>query len=243
MTSTPPEQPDPAVDPVPAAAEPMPGAGPDDGAAPDGSRPLASRLSSLLEDRRALIALIAIIAALGIIAAYLVGTAIGASRQPEAAISSAAAESTPSPAPTPTQTPTPVPTVAVAPAGPVAPGTWAWDELGGRECIEPYSTPWAEEFVVVPCTDPHHGQLVARASFSDDPAAPYPGEAALVSQLGLLCSAPAVIDYGRAGTYSDVQLQASYPPDEQSWARGERSYYCFASLAGGGALTDTIAVG
>lgn len=177
---------------------------------------------------------IAIVAIAGIVIAFLLGSRAAAP----------AVVPVPSPSPSitasPTPTPTPTPTVVAAPVQ-AAPGVHEWDELGGGECLDPFVSPWEQSFTVVDCAAPHPAQLVGRGTFGDDPAAAYPGEPALTSQLALLCAAPAVVDYGAAGAYADVQLQASYPANEAQWKEGDRAYFCFASLAGGGPITGSIA--
>jgi hypothetical protein len=116
-----------------------------------------------------------------------------------------------------------------------------WNALFGSECIEPYVSPWEEEFTVVDCAAPHAAQLVYRSVFPGDAAAPFPGEEALAAQINLLCSAPGVIDLAAAGSFGDLQLQGSYPVNAEQWAAGERSYYCFASRVSGEPLTVSVA--
>lgn len=188
-------------------------------------------------DRRqriVIITSIAVIAVLGIVLAFFLGSRLGA---PSAPAPSPSRSSTPTPTPTPTPSPTPSAVV-----GPAAIGEHDWDQLGGGECLDPYVSPWERTFTVVDCAQPHPAQLVTRGSFGGDATTAYPGEPALVAQLNLLCSAPTVIDYGMAGGYPDVQLQASYPANEELWAAGDRDYFCFASLPPGGYFTSSIAV-
>jgi hypothetical protein len=116
-----------------------------------------------------------------------------------------------------------------------------WDQLGGGECLEPYVSPWEEEFTVIDCAAPHTGQLVYRGTFPGDATTPFPGEAALASQINLLCSAPGVIDLAAARAFPDVQLQGSFPVTDKQWTEGQRYYYCFVSRSGGEALTGSIA--
>jgi hypothetical protein len=146
-----------------------------------------------------------------------------------------------SPSATPTPTPTPTPTVQPKPAGPQPAGTHPWNTLGGGECIEPFTTPWAETFTVVDCAAPHSAQMVYTNLFSADPAAPYPGADALAQQINLLCTKPGVIDLAAAGAYPDLQLQGTYPATDKQWKDGQRSYYCFASRASGQPLTSSVA--
>ncbi|MFF9564862.1 hypothetical protein ACF1AJ_16065 [Leifsonia sp. NPDC014704] len=145
------------------------------------------------------------------------------------------------PSTTPTPTPTPVPTVTPKPAAAVGPGTHPWDALGGGECIQPFTTVWAEEFAVVDCASPHTAQLVYTNLLSADPAAPYPGADALAQQIPGLCTAGGIVDLGAAGAYPDLQVVGSFPATEQQWKDGQRSYYCFATRASGEPLTSSVA--
>jgi hypothetical protein len=142
---------------------------------------------------------------------------------------------------TPTPTPTPTATAEQPASGPLTPGTYAWDELQGGECLDPYSSPWDEEFTVVDCAQPHAGQLVFVAPYSDDPAAPFPGEDVIAAEIGLLCSEPGVIDFGAAAPFTDLQVQGAYPVSGEQWAAGDRDYFCFASRSSGDPLTTSVA--
>ena len=143
--------------------------------------------------------------------------------------------------PTPSATPTPTPTV-VAPVGPAAAGEQKWTALTGGECLDPYSTPWAETFTVVDCAAPHAAQMVFSAPVNTDPAAGYPGEDAILKQIYLWCSAPGVLDAAAAAGYSDLQVQGTYPVSEEQWADGERNYFCFVNRSSGEPLTGSVAV-
>jgi hypothetical protein len=134
----------------------------------------------------------------------------------------------------------------VEPVGPVAAGVWAWDELRGGECLDPYVGPWEEEFTVVDCAIPHPAQMVFRGTFpasaegvTDDP---YPGAEILQGQLSLLCTAPGIIDLAVAGQYPDVQFQGSYPATAEQWDGGNRYYYCFVSRSSDEPLTASVAI-
>jgi hypothetical protein len=157
------------------------------------------------------------------------------------------------PAVTPTPTPTPTVTAAVPAVGPIAAGTHDWNELLGGECLDPYVSPWEEEYTVVDCAAPHPAQLVARGTFppaapvegaepGDSADDPYPGTEALQVQINLLCTAPTVIDLSVAGQFSDIQFQASFAATEQQWLDGDHDYYCFVSRSSGEPLTVSIAV-
>ncbi|WP_205948559.1 hypothetical protein, partial [Pseudomonas viridiflava] len=90
-----------------------------------------------------------------------------------------------------------------------------------------------ETFTVVDYASPHAAQLIARVSLNPDPAAAYPGEAVITSQLNLACTAPTVLDFAAAAAYPDVQWQASYPVSDAQWAEGQRDYSCFISRSSG----------
>jgi hypothetical protein len=194
--------------------------------------------------RKVVLLLIALVVAavLALTSLFLLGMRLGAG---------SAARETPSPAPsepaapseTPTPTPTATPTEAPSPAaaGPVAPGTHPWDELRGGECLDPYGSPWEEEYTVVDCAQPHPAQLAYRGRFPADTPA-YPGEQAIQPQLSLLCSAPTVIDLTAASSFADLQVQGAYPATAEQWDAGQRDIFCFVSRSTGEPLTGSIAV-
>jgi hypothetical protein len=190
-----------------------------------------------------------LLAVIALIALFLLGTRLPDLLGPAPAVA--------------TPTPTPTPTRAPLAAGPVAPGTYDWDELLGGECLEPYDPQtgaWAEEYTVVDCATPHGAQMVFRAWFPPEPVetaegeeeapatpapepvwAPYPGPEALQAQVTLLCSAHGVIDFGAAREFTDMQVEASYPMTAEQWEL-DPSYYCFVSRSSGELLTTSLAV-
>lgn len=210
---------------------------------PPGERP-ASRASRAAEPRargltplhRALLWIAgSVVAVLALIALFLFGLRLPGLLEPQSAST---------PTPTPTVTPT------APPVGPVAPGEYAWDELRGGECLEPFDDAWAEEFTVVDCAEPHAAQLVYRAVFAvaapgvektPAPPVPFPGAGELQSQISLLCSAPGVVNLAAAGQYLDVQFQGTYPLTDEQWEE-DPSYYCFVNRASGEPLTGSVAV-
>ena len=141
----------------------------------------------------------------------------------------------------PTEPAASTPTTAPEPVtGPQPAGVHAWNTLFGTECLEPYTSPWDEEFTVVDCATPHTGQLVYRGTLEGEIGSPFPGEQAFADQINVLCSAPGVIDFEAAGSYADVQLQGSYPVTAEQWDAGERYFYCFASRSSGEPLTASL---
>jgi hypothetical protein len=165
-----------------------------------------------------------------LIGLFFLGQQLGGASAPAPAPSSTAT-------PTPTSTPTPTPEAV----GPQGHGIHKWDALGGGECLQPYTSPWEEEFTVVDCAAPHAAQLVYRGVFAGDVTTAFPGQAALAAQINLLCSAPGVIDLNAAGGYPDLQLQGSYPVTAEQWTSGPRHYYCFVSRSSGEPLSASIA--
>ena len=149
------------------------------------------------------------------------------------------------PMPSLTASPTPTPTPTERPSGPVEPGDYAWDSLGGGECLEPFVDAWQEEYTVVDCAEPHSAQLVSRAPFALAEGAtepgPYPGEGVLAAQMSLLCSAPEAIDLTAAGAFSDLQVQGAYAVTPEAWQAGENEYFCFVSRSSGEPLTGSLA--
>ena len=147
-----------------------------------------------------------------------------------------------SPTPTPSATTaTPTPTATAAATGPVAPGKHGWNELRGGECLQPFTTPWANTFTVVDCATPHAAQMVYTGVFSADPTAPFPGAAQLSSQINALCSRSGILNLAAAGQFNDAQVQGTYPVTEKQWKDGERSYYCFVNRSSGQPITGSLA--
>ena len=101
-----------------------------------------------------------VVAVLVLVGLFFVGQGIGG--PPVAATT---ATSAPSQTPTPEPTPTEQPQITA----PQAAGVHAWNTMFGTECLQPFVSPWEEEFTVVDCATPHTAQLVSRGSFGDDP--------------------------------------------------------------------------
>ncbi|MHB1171031.1 MAG: hypothetical protein ACYCZY_00755 [Lacisediminihabitans sp.] len=172
-----------------------------------------------------------LVALLALVVLFVIGTKVPALTGPAPAV---AISSSPTSSPTPT----------TLPPGPLAPGVYKWDRLLGGECLAPYDSAWAEKFTVVDCAQAHPAQMVFRGVFpmAGATAAPYPGAAALQTQINLLCTAPGVINLAAAGAYSDIQFVASYPATDQQWADGDRSYFCFLTRSSGQPITGSVAV-
>lgn len=133
---------------------------------------------------------------------------------------------------------------AGAPVVPTAPqpvGDHAWSTLFGGECVSPFASAWQASYTVVLCSQPHAAQLVGRGVLPDAASAPYPGLDALIATTGQLCRAPTVVDYSVAGGAKDIEISTSFAADAADWDAGNRTYYCFVSRLGGGELTTSIA--
>ena len=126
--------------------------------------------------------------------------------------------------------------------GPVAPGTYGWDDLLGTECVEPWGSAWDQDFTVVDCGEPHSAQLVYRGTFSDSAIDPYPGVEVLQSRMNLLCASSKNIDYSAAKEFDDIQLSSSFAASESDWVAGQHDYFCFVSRSSGEQLTTNVAM-
>ena len=154
-------------------------------------------------------------------------------------------EADPVPAATATSQPTAEPTPESTPIADVtamaSAGVHPWTALYGGECLEPYESPWAEQFTVVDCATPHTAQVVFRGLFEGGASVAFPGETALAAQIPTLCTATGVINISAAAALADVQVQGSYPVTAAQWAEGQRHYYCFVSRSSGEPLTMSLA--
>ena len=175
------------------------------------------------------VGLLAVIVLVGL---FYLGQRLVASPVPVAA---PAASDSPTPTP-PTPTPTPTPEATTMQAA----GVHEWITLFGGECLEPYVSPWEEDFTVVDCAAAHTAQLVHRGNFGGDAATVFPGEAALAAQINVLCSTPGILDLNAAGAYPNLQMQGSYPVTAEQWTDEPRNFYCFASRASAEPLTASI---
>ncbi|MBI5159840.1 MAG: hypothetical protein HY996_00225 [Micrococcales bacterium] len=198
---------------------------------PPDDAPLADGLASAPGAvRRVLIVGSILVAGLALVAVYAAGRGMAG------VVIGAIASPPPSAASTPA-VPAGVPTALAAP------GVQPWDRLAGGECLQGYSSPWAESFTVVDCSRVHTAQLLLRAPFPDAPKAAYPGITALEQRMSALCSASGVIDLGKAGAASDLQLGFAFPVTRRQWEDGERDYWCFASRSSGAPISGSITAG
>jgi len=193
--------------------------------------PVLPRAPMTRAQRTLLVVAGGLVAVLALVGLFLFGTTLSG---PAEILPPTAAE-------TPTDGSSQVPEVVL---GPVAPGVHAWDELLGTECLEPYTSPWEEQFTVVDCGTPHAAQMLSTGTFDgekDAEGTEYPGVDALVTRATDSCESRNVINYGKAVYYKDLQVTASVPATADEWAAGDRDYYCFATRESGDAFNGTIA--
>lgn len=219
--------PDPNESPFARRADPPPTGPPGAGGAPAkpaGPPPRITKLQKIL-----LIVLGAMLAVIVLIALFFIGMRLPALFGPAPAVT------VPSSSPSPSASPGIV-------VGPVAPGTYRYDELLGGECLEPFESAWQDEYTVVACDQPHHGQLVRIAEFPvpETGPEPYPGEEELQTRALQLCRAGSLYSSGAAGL-PDVVITATYPLSEEEWDAGERSYSCFVNRSSGEPLPGDVA--
>lgn len=140
-------------------------------------------------------------------------------------------------------TATPEPTATEDPGATATrePGAWAWNQLFGGECVDPFPGAWAESFDVVDCATPHAAQLVAVGDLADSTGGTFPGVDQAASLAQTACSAEGVLDLSTAGAYPNIQVSVAYPVTQEQWDSGETSYYCFVSLADAAPITGSVA--
>jgi hypothetical protein len=154
--------------------------------------------------------------------------------------SEGAADATPN---APSVAPTPEATeVPVAPTSAQPPGEYAFVELFGGECIDPFDTAWASTFTVVDCATPHVAQLVYAGDLALDETYPsYPGDSRVGKAAMAGCSRKAVLNLTTAKVYTDLLVSAAYPISSEAWDSGDTRYYCFVNLASGGPIDGDLA--
>jgi len=119
-----------------------------------------------------------------------------------------------------------LPTIAVHPR---AAGTWAWDELNGGECIEPFTDATADSYTVVDCSSTHSAQLVRVGDLRKDASMPiYPGDSAIGLVATGACYKSGIIKDSAYVSYPSLTSSIHYPTSQTQWNKGDTFYYCFA---------------
>lgn len=121
-----------------------------------------------------------------------------------------------------------------------SPGTWAWDELRGGECLTGFSDPFAEEFQVVSCSSPHNAELLHAELLSGESSEPYPGDPAVLAAARAACDVRDLVNIEVAQEFSDLRTSYSYPVSQNQWDAGERGVYCFVYSESGATFTRSL---
>ena len=121
-----------------------------------------------------------------------------------------------------------------------SPGTWAWDELRGGECLTGFSDPFAEEFQVVSCSSPHNAELLHAELLSRESSEPYPGDPAVLAAARAACDVRDLVNIEVAQEFSDLRTSYSYPVSQNQWDAGERGVYCFVYSESGATFTRSL---
>jgi hypothetical protein len=123
---------------------------------------------------------------------------------------------------------------------PQAPGTWAWDELRGGECLTGFSDPFAEQFQVVSCSSPHNAELLHAELLSRESSEPYPGDPAVLAAARAACDVRDLVNIEVAQEFSDLRTGYSYPVSQDQWEAGERGVYCFVYSESGATFESSL---
>ena len=144
---------------------------------------------------------------------------------------------------TPAAVPTPeVTEPPVAPTATQPPGDYAFTELFGGECLEPFDTAWAATFTVVDCATPHSAQLVYAGDLAlDETYLSYPGDDRVGKAAMAGCSRKGVLNLTTAKAYTDLLVSSAYPVSSEAWDSGDTRYYCFVNLSSGDPIEGDLA--
>jgi hypothetical protein len=199
--------------------------GPSESSGPPGPPPGVSKVQRIL-----LSVLGGVLALLALVALFFLGARLPELLGPAPAIA------------TPTGSPSPSASPGVV-LGPVEPGEYAWDELLGGECLDPFTDPWQTMYVVVDCAEPHPAQMVHRGELPEDETTfgIYPGEEVIQPQAVALCRGGGIFDPAVVIAVTDAVVQASYPTEEV-WNEGGRDYFCFVTRSSGEPITGDLAL-
>lgn len=121
-------------------------------------------------------------------------------------------------------------------------GGWGWVELRGGECLETPLKPDTSQVTVVDCVESHRAVYLSPILASDNPDAPYPGEGAIAARALEHCSGITPSGVNGGPEVEDLVVAGVYPPDEESWQRGERVVACVVYREGGDFLPTAATV-
>lgn len=124
--------------------------------------------------------------------------------------------------------------------GPQSPGTHAWDELRGGECLASFESAFAEEFTVVGCDTPHPAQMVTAVLLSRDRTELFPGENAVAERAEAVCEVADLINPEVASAFSELVIDSAYPVSSEQWDAGQRVVYCFLYSSSGEVFEESL---
>ncbi len=125
-------------------------------------------------------------------------------------------------------------------SGPRPVGVWTWEELLGGECVALFDGPFAAEFEVVDCDNPHQAEFHRAQLLNDDPGADYPGDQAVRDEASELCEQWDLADLNNPERYDDLLVVPSYSIGQAQWEKGQRVVGCFIYREGGEPLDDQL---
>jgi len=125
-------------------------------------------------------------------------------------------------------------------SGPRPAGSWSWEELLGGECLTSFDGPFAAEFEVVGCEQPHQAEFHRAQLLNDDPDADYPGDQFVRDQASGLCEQWDLADLREPERYDDLVVVPSYSIGQTQWEKGQRVAGCFIYRESGELLDDQL---
>ena len=127
--------------------------------------------------------------------------------------------------------------------GPLGAGTVAAGQLAAGQCFTSYASAWQDEFTLVDCTQPHAAELYAitQATVVANETV-YPGEDRMADEAMRACQAAGVLPHEAAASIPDLRVEAAFALTQAEWDAGVRSYWCFASRAGGAPLESSLTI-
>lgn len=112
-------------------------------------------------------------------------------------------------------------------SGPRPAGLWSWEDLRGGECVAPFDGPFAAEFAVVDCAQPHAAEFHRAQLLSDDPGGDYPGDQSVRDRASELCEQWDLADLREPQRYDDLVVVPGYSIGQTQWEKGQRVAGCF----------------
>ncbi|MEX2441678.1 MAG: septum formation family protein [Pontimonas sp.] len=119
-------------------------------------------------------------------------------------------------------------------------GLWSWEELRGGECVKRFDGPFAAEFEVVDCAQPHAAEFHRAQLLSDDPGVDYPGDQFVRDQASGLCKEWDLADLREPQRFDDLVVVPGYSIGQTQWEKGQRVAGCFIYRESGDTLDPQL---